>query len=526
MADSFGADFVPAPIALFVYSRLTHTKRTVEALSANQMAGESELFVFSDAAKSDRDATSVAAVRDYIRTIEGFAAVHIVERQRNFGLADSIVDGVTSLTERFGKVIVVEDDLVTSPHFLRYMNDALALYRDDEKVMHIAAHMLPISHEGLPETFFMRQSSCWGWATWSRAWRFFNRSSSELVKEFTPPDIFRFNLDGATNYWQQVLANHAGTLRTWACFWYASVFRQGGLCLHPRTSLVVNIGHDGSGENCGEDSRFDQQVSLEPVKTFPSVSLELLEHPEALRRYRAFLQGTDEKNSGVRLLSRLRKMKAKLLRSIGKRLGVRRSDDSTLSTEKWRKSCIIGDGSILFPSAVIANNVGFRHAIRIGEKTLVRGELLTFGHGGKIAIGDCCYIGDGSRIWSAGSISVGHRTLISHYVTILDNDTHPIDDPAARHRQFMAIISTGHPKKDLDLRERAVTIGNDVLISCNCVILPGVTIGDGAVIGAGSIVTKDVPAMCVVAGNPAKISRKLHVEERVLNNMYAGERDV
>ncbi|MEL6330121.1 MAG: acyltransferase [Planctomycetota bacterium] len=163
---------------------------------------------------------------------------------------------------------------------------------------------------------------------------------------------------------------------------------------------------------------------------------------------------------------------------------------------------------MLYSSGRVLNNLGDDGAIRVGEMTHVRGELLTFGHGGAIRIGDYCYVGEGTRVWSALSIEIGDRVLVSHNVNIFDNDTHPIDDAGERHRQFASIISEGHPA-DIDLRERPVTIGDDVLIGCQSVVLSGVRIGAGAVIAAGSVVTGDVAAWTVVAGNPARAIREL-----------------
>jgi acetyltransferase-like isoleucine patch superfamily enzyme len=148
--------------------------------------------------------------------------------------------------------------------------------------------------------------------------------------------------------------------------------------------------------------------------------------------------------------------------------------------------------------------------ICIGADTVIRGELLTFPHGGHIQIGQHCYLGHDSRVWSARSIRIGDRVLISHNVNIFDNDTHPIDDPLARHEQFKAILKGGQYPRTLDLKEKPVVIENDVLICCQCVVLKGVTIGQGAVVGAGSIVVNDVPPFTVVAGNPARVIRKIN----------------
>jgi acetyltransferase-like isoleucine patch superfamily enzyme len=168
--------------------------------------------------------------------------------------------------------------------------------------------------------------------------------------------------------------------------------------------------------------------------------------------------------------------------------------------------------AVLHPTARISNNRGDPNAIRVGRHSHIRGELLTFGHGGAIEVGEYCYIGEQTRLWSADRIVVGNRTLISHQVTILDNETHPFS-AKARHEQFRAIITSGHPA-EYDLGERPVVIGEDVLIGCMCVVLPGVRIGNEAIVGAGSVVTKDVPPRTIVAGNPARIIRELRDDER------------
>lgn len=168
--------------------------------------------------------------------------------------------------------------------------------------------------------------------------------------------------------------------------------------------------------------------------------------------------------------------------------------------------------SKFFPTTRIYNMFNSLESIFVGDYTCVRGELLTFPHAGNITIGDYCYIGEGTRIWSAESIKIGNRVLISHNVNIFDSDTHPIDDYEARHQQFKDIITTGHPRT-LNLREKPVIIEDDVLIACQSIILKGVTIGKGAVIGAGSVVTQNVAPFTLVAGNPARVIRDISPPE-------------
>ena len=263
-----------SPIVLFVYNRPMHTCQTVEALLKNQPSQESDLIIFSDAPKSGEQAEAVQEVRQYIREISGFKSVAIVEREINYGLARNIIEGVTEVCNRYGRVIVLEDDLITSPYFLSFMNDALDAYRDEEKVMHISGYMFPIDASGLPETFFLRTASCWGWATWDRAWKRFCKEPKKLLGEFTEQTINRFNMDGAYNFWAQVEQNEHGLINTWAVFWYASVFQVDGLCLHPAFSMVNNIGHDDTGEHCKQGGDFSTTLAGNPVTYFENNIIE------------------------------------------------------------------------------------------------------------------------------------------------------------------------------------------------------------------------------------------------------------
>jgi acetyltransferase-like isoleucine patch superfamily enzyme len=169
------------------------------------------------------------------------------------------------------------------------------------------------------------------------------------------------------------------------------------------------------------------------------------------------------------------------------------------------------DPGVVFHSDSKVVNMRRPECIRIGAFTHIRGELLTFAHGGEIMIGEYCYIGDHSRLWSAGRIHIGNRVLISHAVTILDSRTHPIS-ASARHDHYRHIIERGHPKT-ISLDEQPVEIGDDVWIGCASVILRGVTIGRGAIIGAGSVVTNSIPPWTVAAGNPERVIRELLPEE-------------
>ena len=234
-----------APIALFTYSRADHTKAAVESLLHNKEAAESDLFIFSDGPKREGIRKAVEDNRRYIHTVTGFKSVHIVEREDNWGLANSLIAGITEVINRYGKVIVVEDDLILSPFFLQYMNDALEKYKDEDQIGAITAYC-PIVDRKLPETFFLRYFHCWGWATWKRGWDLMNLDTKYLLRKIRWKTK-KFNLDGGINNYGMLYCQKVGLVDSWFIRLYASFFLAEKLTLFPGHSLVSNHGLDGSG---------------------------------------------------------------------------------------------------------------------------------------------------------------------------------------------------------------------------------------------------------------------------------------
>jgi hypothetical protein len=250
-----------APLALFVYNRVDHTQRTVEALAKNHLASESDLTIFSDAAKKSSDVDSVQAVRAYIKTIAGFKSLTIVERPSNFGLSKSIIDGVTDVINKFQKIIVLEDDLVTSPFFLQYMNDSLDRFERDDRVISIHGYMYPVKQK-LPELFFLRGADCWGWATWKRGWDLLERDGKSLLGQIIGrQETKRFTFNDSYPYIQMLEDQIAGRNNSWAILWYGSAFVKNKLTLYPGHSLVHNIGNDSSGTHSIATDSYNVQIT-------------------------------------------------------------------------------------------------------------------------------------------------------------------------------------------------------------------------------------------------------------------------
>lgn len=240
-----------APIILFVYNRPWHTQQTIKALQNNELSDQSDLIIYSDAPQDHQAHVQVKEVRNYIKTVDGFKSVKIIERDKNLGLAANIIDGVTEVVNQYGNIIVMEDDIVTSPAYLSFMNQALAFYQSENKVWHISGWNYPIETDGLGDAFFWRVMNCWGWATWSDRWEHFEKNPQKLIENWSADKKHHFDLDGSGIFWPQVIANVEGKMNTWAIFWYATLYEKGGLCLNPSQSYVDNIGHDGSGVHCG-----------------------------------------------------------------------------------------------------------------------------------------------------------------------------------------------------------------------------------------------------------------------------------
>lgn len=254
-----------APILLFAYNRPDHVKRCVESLLANDLAAESDLYVYADAAHDAAAVAMVRQVRTYIRTVTGFKSITIIERDENWGLARNIIDGVTTQVNKCGRVIVLEDDLVLAPYFLQFMNDALDAYEDESRVGHIQACDFT-RDPSLPDTFLIKFTGSWGWATWKRAWQHFNPDGKVLLDQFEQRRLSKtFDFNGKYGFTRMLRRQIEGKNNSWAIRWNASLFLADILSLNVGRSLVSNQGFDGSGTNCGGGGLYGSDLWLRPL---------------------------------------------------------------------------------------------------------------------------------------------------------------------------------------------------------------------------------------------------------------------
>lgn len=276
-----------SPILLFVYNRPWHTRQTIKALQLNELARESELYVYSDGPKNRKAIQLVDKVRNYLKYLDGFKAVHIIKRNENWGLSKSIITGVTDIVSQYGKVIVLEDDLLLSPYFLRFMNEGLEHYKNDERIISLHGYIFPIKSQ-MPETFFLRGADCWGWGTWKRGWDEFEKNGQKLLDKLEEEKLTKeFDYDGSYPYSQILRDQIRGKNDSWAIRWYASAYLKNRLTLYPGESLVKNVGLDGSGRHCNVNDSFDGSICNKPI-SIKNIPIE--EHALARRQIIKYFQ--------------------------------------------------------------------------------------------------------------------------------------------------------------------------------------------------------------------------------------------
>ncbi len=239
----------PAPVVIFVYNRPEHTKKCLDSLSLNDGWKDSEVFIYCDGPKNNTVIDEkIEATRNIAGSVKGCKSLTLVKSKTNKGLYDSVITGVSEIIRKYGKVIVVEDDLLTHPTFLKFMNDSLEKYEGEKKVACVSGYVYPLKRK-YDRPFFIRGADCWGWATWEDRWSDLRTDAAVLLNEIEKDkklqEDFTFNF--SYPYLQMLRDRVAGLNQSWAILWYASSFLKNRLCLYPSQSLVKNIGNDGSG---------------------------------------------------------------------------------------------------------------------------------------------------------------------------------------------------------------------------------------------------------------------------------------
>lgn len=258
-----------APIALFVYNRPEHTRKVLSSIQLNKEAKESDLYVFIDGPRNTEDKRKIKEVRNIIENNHSCRSIKIVQGHENRGCPAQMIDGITEVCNLHGRAIIIEDDDYISPFFLEYVNRGLDIYEHEDLAMSICGYMYPVGRLSM-QSAFMRGCGNWGWGTWKRAWDHFQPDGKKLLDEIIRRKLaYEFNYKG-TDYKLRMLKRQIkGEIQSFAIRWYASCFLRGGLTLYPGKSLVQNIGFDNSGTNTYRSTKYDTELSMQPVLEFP-----------------------------------------------------------------------------------------------------------------------------------------------------------------------------------------------------------------------------------------------------------------
>jgi hypothetical protein len=257
-----------APIVLFVYNRPWHTKKTIESLKNNELAGESDLFIFSDNTVDEKNKESVDVVRNFVKTIDGFKSVNIVERETNFGLAKNVISGVTEVIDRYNKVIVLEDDIVCSRIYLSYMNKLLSYYKYNEKIYSVTGYTFPIE---IPvkykyDVYFSSRASSWGWGTWKDRWEIVDWDVEDYDSFLINPEHIKSFNTGGDDLTKMLKQQMNGKIDSWSIIWSYSHFKNNSYCVYPTKSRLRNIGADRSGIHTDKTKKFDVEIYEEDTE--------------------------------------------------------------------------------------------------------------------------------------------------------------------------------------------------------------------------------------------------------------------
>jgi putative methyltransferase (TIGR04325 family) len=311
-----------SPIALFVFNRPWHTAQTLDALNKNELADQSVLYIYADGPKpgsSEEELENIFNTRRIIKEKSWCKEVHIIESEYNFGLAKSIVNGVSQVIDKHGMIIVLEDDIIVSPYFLKYMNEGLEIYKDQSEVISIHAYNYPIKTEGIPETFFIKGADCWGWATWAPEWKLLDMDCEKLLGEIEGRSLqYEFDINGSYPYTQMLRQQKEKKISSWAICWYASAFLHNKYTLYPKTSLIYNIGFDKTGTHKADFDYFnnDNWNNSRPVQIDISTPVE--NNTRALSLWREYHEKCRApfKNKPARNRNLIKRFGAKVYRKI------------------------------------------------------------------------------------------------------------------------------------------------------------------------------------------------------------------
>ncbi len=482
------------PVLYIVFNRLDTVKQTFLKI---KQARPKELYIAADGPRLIREgeAEKCKEVRGWVlEQIDWDCNVHTLFREENLGCGRGVSSAITWFFDNVEQGIILEDDCLPSLSFFTFSQEMLQRYKDNESIYLISGTNINDKRVYGKGYFFSQLGGIWGWASWKRAWHNFKFDISNLVSEENLKLCeTHLGIKNSVEWMREIFFKDVDT---WDYQWLFIRLLNGGLSIVPEKNLISNIGFQAdSSHTSSASSPFANLPSYE--LKFPVEKQNIVVSKEYDKYFSKFFK-TSKNNFVKKIIS----FPKRCIKHILRRLYIIASAAPAKTYD-----CIYDKTTVFHPEAsVMAMNSP--DSIIVGAGTHIRGNLQTYPHGGNITIGKNCYVGDHTRIWSSSKIEIGDYVLISHNVNIFDDTTHPVDSIERRkHAEY--IFTKGFPKEMTSLDPKPIKIEKDAWICCNSIILRGITIGEGSIVAAGSVVTKDVPPYTMVAGNPAKIIKKI-----------------
>lgn len=274
-----------APIVVTVFNRVEHTKKMINSLLNNKLADKSEIYIFCDNYKDEKDKNAVEETVKYVSSIKGFKKIEVCVHAQNLGMVDNTLSAIEYIFTIYDKLIFLEDDAELSPIFLEFMNASLNYYKEKKNVMGITGWKYPCKPQANNDKIiFTRLGESWTWATWKDRFAYYKRDNS-IMKKFDKKMIYEFNFHNTNLFWRQLVGNKTNRQNTWSIYWYAAFFLNNGLCAAPSETLVRNTGNDGSGFHTKKNDLFDTNISNKKYFLFNDVIEEDNEYFENLKTY-------------------------------------------------------------------------------------------------------------------------------------------------------------------------------------------------------------------------------------------------
>lgn len=278
-----------APVLLFVYNRLDVLKQAVPALQANLLAADTDLYIYSDGPKTELDAEKVALVRNYIKGVKGFKKIHIHHLDKNKGLANSIIGGVSDVISEHKKVIVLEDDLITSPNFLTFMNQCLETYRDNKKVFSISGYTQPIKSfpDYKPDVYFFPRNCSHGWATWEDRWVQVDWEMSDYPSFATNKAKKNEFNKGGSDLSGMLARQMEGKLNSWSIRFCYHQFKTHTCTVYPVLSKIQNRGFGKDATHTRNFNRFQTVLDVSGKSSFV-LPADVVQDKRFIKEFRKF----------------------------------------------------------------------------------------------------------------------------------------------------------------------------------------------------------------------------------------------